>query len=102
MDALNPCPDAISFRQLAALQQQAPAEAAHPSGPQPGSTASLHALQPLLQHYAQLSQQLNAALEQHGAALDGQLSSQQLLGLGAFRAHLQMGLRALAASQREN
>jgi hypothetical protein len=102
MDAINPCPDAISFRHLAALYQQAPTDNGTESGTQPGPHDPLLPLQQLLQRYAQLSQQLNATLEQSGAALEGRLSGQQLLALGAFRAHLQMGLRALAASQHEN
>jgi hypothetical protein len=102
MDAINPCPDAISFRHLAALYQQAPSETTTQPGPQGGSHDPLLPLQQLLQQYAQLSQQLNATLEQSGAALEGRLSSQQLLALGAFRAHLQMGLRALSASQHDN
>jgi hypothetical protein len=109
MDALNPIPDALSFRQLAQLLEQAPAEPAVVAGTVAAAAGhsgeAADALQPLRQQlgsYARLSQELLAELERSVPALDGQLNSQQLLALGAFRTHLQMGLRALAASQREN
>ena len=51
MDAINPCPDAISFRHLAALYQQAPTDNGTESGTQPGPHDPLLPLQQLLQRH---------------------------------------------------
>ncbi len=89
MDAINPCPDAISFRTLAALHLQAQVEA----------DGASQQLQDLLDQYGQLSQRLLAELNAQAPALKEQRSARQLMALGALQAHLHMGLRALAASE---
>jgi hypothetical protein len=89
MDAINPCPDAISFRTLAALHQHAQVEA----------DGASQQLQDLLDQYGQLSQRLLAELNAQAPALKEQRSARQLMALGALQAHLHMGLRALAASE---
>ena len=95
MDAINPCPDAISFRALAALHQHALVE----SGQEQRNGPALQELQGLLEQYGQLSQRLLAALNAQAPALKQQRSARQLMALGALQAHLHMGLRALAASE---
>jgi hypothetical protein len=95
MDAINPCPDSISFRALAALHQHAVVE----SGEQPLNGPALQELQGLLEQYGQLSQRLLAELNAQAPALKQQRSARQLMALGALQAHLQMGLRALVASE---
>ena len=98
MDAINPCPDAISFRALATLHQHALVEADGARQEQRNGPA-LQELQGLLEQYGQLSQRLLAALNAQAPALKPQRSARQLMALGALQAHLHMGLRALAASE---
>jgi hypothetical protein len=98
MDAINPCPDAISFRTLAALHQHALVEG-DGVGQEPLNGPALQELQGLLEQYGQLSQRLLADLNTHAPALKQQRSARQLMALGALQAHLHMGLRALAASE---
>ncbi len=98
MDAINPCPDAISFRALAALHQHALVETDGASQ-EPLEHPALQELQGLLEQYGQLSQRLLAELNAQAPALKQQRSARQLMALGALQAHLQMGLRALVASE---
>jgi hypothetical protein len=98
MDAINPCPDAISFRALAAIHQHALVEADGASQ-EPLNGPALRELQGLLEQYGQLSQQLLAALNAQAPALKQQRSARQLMALGALQAHLHLGLRALTASE---
>jgi hypothetical protein len=98
MDAINPYPDAISFRALAALHEHALAEAVG-DGPEPLNTSAMQELQGLLQQYGQLSQRILSELNGQAPALQQQRSARQLMALGALQAHIHMGLRALAASE---
>jgi hypothetical protein len=102
MDALNPIPDALSFRQLSELLDQAPPEsrggAGAPADADPQADA-LADLQQRLVSYADLSRRLLAELERCTPAMEGRLSGRQLMALGSFRTHLLMGLRALSAGQ---
>ncbi len=120
-------PEAISFRQLAALRQSA-IEAGRSSGPieasgdpassspaqgagqsqsqgrqEPGkpqsSGAELAALEQLLGAYEQLGQKLLQQFSRQGVALEQHRNPQQLMALGALGAHIRLGLQALAASR---
>ena len=62
-------------------------------------STSCSQLQGLLEQYGQLSQRLLAELNAQAPALKQQRSARQLMALGALQAHLQMGLRALVASE---
>jgi hypothetical protein len=78
-------PASISYRQLQALAQSAPADAAPLDGT---SGCEPTALDSALEAWSLASQQLLATLQQAGPAL------------GALQAHVAMGLQALASSRR--
>ena len=118
-------PEAISFRQLAALRQNAieagrtycpsdssadPSSTREAQGPthDPGrqelgqhqsSGAELNELEQLLGTYEQLGQQLLQQLSRQGTALEQHRHPQQVMALGALGAHIRLGLQALAASK---
>ncbi len=117
-------PEAISFRQLAALRQSA-IEAGRTSSPSEGSAdplstqlqgpspspglhhlgqpqtpgAELAELDQLLGAYDQLGQRLLQQLSRQGSALEQHRHPQQVMALGALGAHIRLGLQALAASR---
>jgi hypothetical protein len=100
MDPTQPVPEAISHRQLAHLLQSAVAEpqAAGPAEPEAGAERSRE-LEALLQAYGQLSVRLLRSFEAAGDDLGRGRTPRQMMAMGALRAHAQMALQALAASQ---
>lgn len=90
-------PASISYRQLQALAQCAPADPALDVE----AGASHHpALEAALETWSRSSQELLQALQQAGPAIAGSRSPRQLMALGALQAHVAMGLKALASSRR--
>lgn len=89
-------PEAISFRQLSSLLQNAAADG--PVADQP-SEQQLLELDRLLEAYGRLGRTVLEQLEQHGGALQANRTGPQLMALGALGAHIRMGLHALAASR---
>lgn len=92
-----PIPAAISFRQLQAYAQQAPADASFAAAGAPTAAAELEAA---LEAWNRSSQQLLQRLQQAGPALGVGRNPQQLMALGALQAHVALGLQALASSRR--
>lgn len=90
-------PASISYRQLQALAQNAPAEAAAPAAAPDSDTACLDAA---LEAWSRASQQLLQTLQQAGPAVAEGRAPRQLMALGALQAHVAMGLQALASSRR--
>ncbi len=98
MEATNPVPEALSHRQLMALLQTAVPEAASPVADAEADGA--RPLEAVLRGYGEASQRLLEALEQQGErGLAQGRSPRQLMAIGALRAHVQLALQALAASQ---
>jgi hypothetical protein len=89
-------PEAISFRQLSHLLQNAAAD-----GPVAGEAGEeqLAQLERLLEAYARLGRTVLDQLEQQSGELQANRTAQQLMALGALGAHIRMGLHALAASR---
>ena len=86
---MNNIPDSVSFKQLASLLSEAPAQSPQPEA-QADPAMSVdwsERVQALLQEVEQSSEQ----------ASQGK-SSQQVMALGSFRTHLWLGLQALKAS----
>jgi hypothetical protein len=101
MDPVQPIPEAISHRQLVQLLQSAvadPAIAGSDDGA-PAGAVRQRELEALLQAYGQLSVRLLKAFESAGDELGRGRTPRQLMAMGALRAHAQMALQALAASQ---
>ena len=116
-------PEAISFRKLESLRQNAieagrsgsrsgsaaeppftsPIEGPNQGHPQPGQHQpggdELAELEQLLGAYGQLGQRLLQQLARQGAALEQHRHPQQVMALGALAAHIRLGLQALAASR---
>ena len=120
-------PEAISFRQLESLRQNAieagrtcslagasespfssPIEGPNQGHPQPGLPQpgqpqpggdELAELEQLLGAYGQLGQRLLQQLARQGTALEQHRHPQQMMALGALAAHIRLGLQALAASR---
>jgi len=91
-------PAALSFRELAVLLQQAPAEPAGKGSEENAASAERQALEALLAEWSRSSQRLLAALGRGGSAVTQGRSPRQLMALGALQAHLAMGLQAHAAA----
>ena len=89
-------PEALSFRQLSHLLQNAAAD-----GPVAGEAneQQLLELERLLEAYARLGRTVLDQLEQQSGELQGNRTAQQLMALGALGAHIRLGLHALAASR---
>lgn len=103
MEEPHAIPAAISYRQLQALAQNAPAE----TGPLPErpvrelrSARQAADLEAALEAWSRASQQLLQSLQQAGPAAAEGRAPQQLMALGALRVHVAMGLQALAGSRR--
>ena len=90
-------PASISYRQLQALAQSAPADVATSHA---GSGSETAALDSALEAWSRASQQLLQTLQQTGPAVAEGRAPRQLMALGALQAHVAMGLQALASSRR--
>ena len=87
---MNNIPDSVSFKQLASLLSEAPAQSPQPKVIQTDAALSVdwsERVQALLQEVEQSSEQASKGK-----------SSQQVMALGSFRTHLWLGLQALKAS----
>jgi hypothetical protein len=89
-------PEAISFRQLSHLLQNAAADGAVAGE---AGEEQLAQLERLLEAYARLGRTVLDQLEQHSVELQANRTAQQLMALGALGAHIRLGLHALAASR---
>lgn len=90
-------PASISYRELQAFAQNAPAETT------PVASAANHdsaAVEAALEAWSRASHQLLQTLQQAGPAVADGRAPRQLMALGALQAHVAMGLRALASSRR--
>lgn len=97
MEEFPAIPASISYRQLQAFAQSAPADPARDVD----RDAPRHpALEAALEAWSRSSQELLQALQQAGPAVAGDRSPRQLMALGALQAHVAMGLKALASSRR--
>ena len=90
-------PASISYRQLKALAQSAPADMTPIVAAPSGETAALDAA---LEAWSRASQQLLQSLQQAGPAVAEGRAPRQLMALGALQAHVAMGLQALANGRR--
>lgn len=90
-------PASISYRDLQAFAQNAPAE---PVPPTPAAADDTTSLDAALEAWSHASQQLLATLNQAGPAIAEGRAPRQLMALGALQAHVAMGLQALASSGR--
>jgi len=90
-------PASLSFRQLQAYLQTAPAEISRSDAASPPPLAGLDAA---LEDWGRTSQELLQLLQQAGPAADERRGPHQLMALGALQAHVAMGLQALARVRR--
>jgi hypothetical protein len=90
-------PATISFRQLQAYLQTAPAEISRSGAASQPLPAGLDAV---LEDWSRSSQELLQLLQQSGPAADVRRGPRQLMALGALQAHVRMGLQALAQVRR--
>jgi len=97
MEEPRAIPASISYRQLQALAHNAPAETTPIASDAANETAALDAA---LEAWSRASQQLLQTLQQSGPAVAEGRAPRQLMALGALRAHVAMGLQALASSRR--
>lgn len=91
-------PGSISYRDLQAFAQNAPAEPAAGTGDRPET--ELATLDSALEAWNRTSQELLRSLQQAGPTVGPRLTPRQLMALGALQAHVSMGLQALASSRR--
>jgi hypothetical protein len=97
MEEHRTIPASISYRELQAFAQTAPAEPTPIAAAAEGESA---AVESALEAWSRASQQLLRTLQQAGPAVAAQRSPRQLMALGALQAHVAMGLQALASSRR--
>ena len=90
-------PSSLSFRQLQAYLQTAPAEISRSDAPSQPQSDGLDAA---LEDWGRTSQELLQLLQQAGPAPDGRRGPRQLMALGALQAHVAMGLQALTQVRR--
>ena len=95
-------PSSISYRQLAAWLQHAPAEAepVQAIAEAPAEPGADQAHEELFASWARSSRQVLEVLQRQGKVLSQGRSPRQMMALGALQAHLAMALQAHAASGR--
>ncbi len=91
-------PPSVSYKQLAAVLSLAPAEVEKSDQPASPLSSEQQAFETLLAQWSQSGKQLMAALAQCGPVVAEGRTPQQIMALGALRAHLAMALHAHAAA----